>query len=162
MNMFPTLAKFNPWVNTHIYDAAATLSEKDYFHDCGAFFGSIHHTLNHILVVDRLWFGRAQGIKPDVKSLDQILFDDFAALRLEREAEDQRIIDFVCGLTEDDLTEVVPFHTTAGDPGKLPRGHMLMAVFNHQTHHRGQITAMLSTFDADYGDIDLPYFLNAI
>ncbi len=162
MNMFPVLANFNPWVNAHIYDAAATLSDADYNHDCGAFFGSIHHTLNHILVVDRLWFGRAQGIKPDVKSLDQILFDEFTALRAERDAEDQRIIDFVCGLSAAELTEVVSFHTTAGDPGHLPRAHMLMAVFNHQTHHRGQITAMLSKFGANYGDIDLPYFLNAV
>ncbi len=162
MNIFPTLAKFNPWVNAHLYDAAATLSDADYRHDCGAFFGSVHHTLNHILVVDRLWFGRAQGIKADVKTLDQILFDDFAALRAEREAEDQRIIDYVTQLSDDDLADVQSFHTMDGMPSQMPRGLMLMSVFNHQTHHRGQITAMLSSFGADYGDIDLPYYLRAV
>jgi len=162
MNIFPTLANFNPWVNAHIYDAAATLSEVNYRKDCSAFFGSIHHTLNHILVVDRLWVGRMQGINADIKSLDQILFDDFAALRAEREAEDLRIIDYVMGLSESDLDEVTPFDTMDGKLGQLPRALMLMTVFNHQTHHRGQVTAMLSSFGADYGDIDLPYFLREV
>jgi len=162
MNIFPTLANFNPWVNAHIYDATATLSDADYRKDYGAFFGSIHNTLNHILVVDRLWFGRAKGIKHGIKSLDQILYDDFDALRAEREAEDQRIVEFVSGLSEEDLAEVVPFETTDGRPGQLPRYLMFMTVFNHQTHHRGQVTAMLSSFGAGYGDIDLPYFLAAV
>ena len=162
MNIFPTLANFNPWVNAHIYDAAATLSDDDYRKDCGAFFGSIHHTLNHILVVDRLWFGRAKGVKHGIKSLDQMLFDDFDTLRAERQAEDQRIIDFVSGLSEEQLAEVVTFETTDGRPGQLSRNMMLMAVFNHQTHHRGQVTAMLSSFGVGYGDIDLPYFLAAV
>ena len=162
MNIFPTLARFNPWVNAHIYDAVATLSDADYRKDCAVFFGSVHHTLNHILVVDRLWFGRAQGVRPDIQSLDQVLFDDFAALRAERETEDQRIVDYVSSLRDDDIDEVVPFHTVDGAAGQMARGLMLMSVFNHQTHHRGQVTAMLSSFGADYGDIDLPYFLRAV
>lgn len=162
MNIFPTLANFNTWVNNHIYDAATTLSDDDYRKDCGAYFGSIHHTLNHLLVVDRLWFARVQGDKADIKSLDQVLFDDFGSLREERGNEDQRIVDLVTGYSEDALLEVVSFHTMDGTPGEMMRANMLMSVFNHQTHHRGQITAMLSKFGVDYGDIDLPYFLRAV
>jgi uncharacterized damage-inducible protein DinB len=162
MNIFPTLAKFNPWVNAHLYDAAATLSDNDYRKDSGLFFGSVHNTLNHLLVVDRLWFGRAQGIKAEIKSLDQVLFGDFDGLRAEREAEDQRIVDYVCGLSDEQIAEVTPFNTMDGTPSQMQRGLMLMSVFNHQTHHRGQVTAMLSSFGADYGDIDLPFFLRAV
>jgi len=162
MTIFSTLANFNPWVNAHIYDAVATLADEEYRRDEGLFFGSIHRTLNHILVVDRLWFCRVQGVKPDVKSLDQILFNDFDQLRAGRQAEDQQIIDIVSGFDLDALSEEVSFITTDGRQGQLPRAHMLMAVFNHQTHHRGQVTALLSKFGADYDDIDLPYYLASV
>jgi len=162
MNIFSTLANFNPWVNGHIYDAAAKLPDENYRMDCGVFFKSVHHTLNHILVVDRLWFARAKGTTADVKSLDQILYDDFASLREERMAEDNRIVEFVADLDEQDLVTVVPFVTTDGTAGEMSRDLMLMTVFNHQTHHRGQVTAMLSKFGIDYGSIDLPYYLRTL
>jgi len=162
MNIFPTLANFNTWVNGHIFDAVSTLSDADYRKDCGVFFGSVHNTLNHLLVVDRLWFARVQGGRADIKSLDQELFEDFDALRAERAAEDKRIIDLVSGFSEDALSEKVSFQMTNGDQAEMIRANMLMSVFNHQTHHRGQITAMLSGFGAEYTDIDLPYYLKTV
>jgi len=162
MNIFPTLANFNTWVNNHIYDAVATLSDADYRKDCGVFFGSVHNTLNHLLVVDRLWFARVQGERADISSLDQVLFDDFGGLLEGRAAEDKRIIDLVSSFSEDALSERVSFQMTNGDPAEMIRANMLMSVFNHQTHHRGQITAMLSTFGVEYADIDLPYYLRTV
>ncbi len=77
MNNLALMARFNQWVNGHIYDSVAELSDEEYRRDRKAFFGSIHRTLNHLLVVDRLWAGRIRGIDPGITSLTEILFDEF-------------------------------------------------------------------------------------
>ena len=159
MNLFPMLAQFNAWVNAHIYASCHTLSEDEYRKDRGAFFHSIHGTLNHILVVDRVWFGRLTGTGHGIESLDQTLYDDTGKLREARRAEDEKIIAIVGELSEEDFTRPVTFQTMGNTPRKMTGNEILMSVFNHQTHHRGQVTAMLAQAGADYGDIDIPFFL---
>ena len=162
MDLFPMLSQFNAWVNAHIYASCDTLSEDEYRKDRGAFFHSIHGTLNHLLVVDRLWFGRLTGTEHGIESLDQILYGDVGDLREARHAEDERIISIVSELSEEELTRPVAFRTMADTPRKMTGEKILMSVFNHQTHHRGQVTAMLAQAGADYGDIDIPFFLEAV
>jgi len=143
---FRMLAGFNRWANGRIYDAVAGLDPADYVKTRAcAFFGSIHGTLNHLLVVDRLWFGRMVGSVPAISSLDEILYGDFEGLRGAREAEDERIVALLQGMEEADLDRVCRF-SLLSQPGErsMPTQLMLATVFNHQTHHRGQVHAMLS------------------
>lgn len=154
---FRMLAGFNRWANGRVYDAVAALGEADYYkaRAC-AFFGSIHGTLNHLLVVDRLWFGRLAGTVPAISSLDEILYDDFASLRAAREAEDERIVAQLRGLEEADLARDCRF-TLLSEPGERVMKPLVMlpTVFNHQTHHRGQVHAMLKEAGAEPPALDL-------
>src|ERR1041385_119093 len=93
------LGRYNAWANGRLYDAAAALSDGDYRKDCGAFFKSMHGTLNHLLVTDWVWMHRFTGEGESPTRLDEILFDQLPALRQAREAEDRRIVTYVEGLT---------------------------------------------------------------
>jgi uncharacterized damage-inducible protein DinB len=131
--------------NRRLYDAAATLSDDAYRADGGAFFGSVHGTLNHLLVADRIWMRRFTGDGPTQTRLDEILFDDFSSLRSEREAQDGRIIAHIDGLSEEKLGETFTYRTIVGPLDiTQPRAPALSHFFNHQTHHRGQVHALLT------------------
>jgi uncharacterized damage-inducible protein DinB len=160
MHNLALMARFNAWVNQRLYDAVAALSEEDYRRDRGLFFRSVHDTLNHILVVDRLWTGRVAGQDRGIRALDQRLYEGRDELRPAREAEDRALIALVDGLTPAALEEEQRYRPITA-PGELSlrRDHMLMALFNHQTHHRGQVTAVLTQSGVKYADLDLPYFL---
>ena len=159
---FRTFARFNQWANGEIYDAVANLPEAEVRKQRpAAYFGSIHGTLNHILVVDRLWFGRMAGIDPGIDRLDLILYEDFPALHDARQAEDRRIVDLIDGLDEAAVAENRVYTDTKGHPWTMPVRQMLAAVFNHQTHHRGQVHAMLKEAGVEPPALDLPVYLFA-
>lgn len=150
------MAAYNRWMNERLYDACAELTDEQRRRDCGAFFKSVHGTLNHLLLTDQIWLGRFQDQPFAFNSLDQELHHDFDELRAAREAVDQRIIDWAGSLTESDLVSTLRY-TSAVNP-KPRKYEMWLAVthfFNHQTHHRGQITTLLSQFGKDYGVTDL-------
>jgi len=159
MTTLPSLrlaADYNAWVNARLYAACARLDPTDYRRDLGAFFQSVHGTLNHLLLADRLWLGRIQARAPECTRLDAELWDDLEQLRAQRVATDQAIADCVCSLAEADLDR--PLHYVSvmtGKPMTLPLWAAVMHLFNHQIHHRGQLTALLSRLGEDYGDIDL-------
>ncbi|MEJ2374614.1 MAG: DinB family protein [Pseudolabrys sp.] len=139
-------AGYNAWCNERLYDAASRISAADYRADRGAFFKSLHGTLNHLLVGDRIWMARftREGEMP--RSLDAILYDDFAALRAARRAEDERISRYIEGLSEADLTDIIRFPTfVRPQEVEQPLAPALNHFFNHQTHHRGQAHALLSS-----------------
>ena len=142
---YQMFAGYNTWCNARLYAAVATLSQPDYRTDRGAFFRSLHGTLNHLLVGDRIWMQRFTGEGDLPASLDAILYDDFAALRAAREAEDARISGYVEGLTEADLAGTLRFRTFVR-PQEIeqPLWPALDHFFNHQTHHRGQAHTLLS------------------
>lgn len=163
MRHFPLMARFNQWVNRQLYDKVATLDEEAYRADTGIFFHSIHHTLNHLLVVDRLWIGRVTGTDHGISSLDQILFEDFASLRAAREAEDRGLIVLLDEMADDRIEALVRFSTIKRDRHFEARVRdLLSGLFNHQTHHRGQIFAVLQQRGMDLPDVDLPFFLPEI
>ena len=139
-------AGYNAWCNERLYDAVAPLSDADYRADRGAFFKSLHGTLNHLLVGDRIWMARFTGEGEIPKSLDAILYEDFAALREARRAEDARISRYIASLREADLAGRIRFRTFVR-PAEIeqPLQPALDHFFNHQTHHRGQAHALLSS-----------------
>ena len=136
-------AHYNSEANRILYAACAELSDEERKLDRQAFFTSIHGTLNHIMVGDRLWMARFEGIDAPQLQLDQVLYEDFEELSEARIAEDVRIRAFTETLDEDALDRSVDYVNFMGvrvvDPLPLALAHF----FNHQTHHRGQVHDML-------------------
>jgi uncharacterized damage-inducible protein DinB len=151
---FLTFARYNAWANRRLYDACAALDETERRAPRRAFFGSIHATLNHLLVGDRIWLGRIVGAPVSLR-LNQILFDDFAELRAAREAEDRRLIEIVEGIDEARLDAPLHYANTRGEPFATPLRLVLGHLLNHQTHHRGQVHDMLSQTAVEPPELDL-------
>lgn len=150
------MARYNRWMNQRIYQCCAPLSDEARKQDMGAFFRSIHGTLNHLLLADRLWMGRFTGEPFHAESLDQELYADFTELRAAREQEDQRILDWVASLTPDDLAGELSYTSMSKpQPRRYPLWFALSHFFNHQTHHRGQVTTLLMQQGIDPGVTDL-------
>jgi uncharacterized damage-inducible protein DinB len=109
---------------------------------------------------DRIWLGRIEGTEHGITGLDQILYQEFAALRRAREAEDARIIALADGLDDSRLAEDFAYATISMGPGRLPLGQVLGHLMNHQTHHRGQAHDMLSQTDVPPPPLDLLIYLH--
>lgn len=145
---FAMFARYNDWANRRIYAAAANLADADYRADRGAFFGSVHGTLNHLLAGDRIWLHRFTGAGDTYKRLDLILFEELAALRAAREIEDARIMDWVNSLDTAALAGSFSYRTITNPTDvKQPLTPALAHFFNHQTHHRGQVHGLLTALD---------------
>ena len=156
---FQTLARYNQWANERLYAACAELGDADYRAPRQAFFGSIHGTLNHLLVADRIWMGRLEGPESGLKQLNEILYEDFAALRAARVAEDRRIVHFVDGLRQEALDGALVYKTLTGVSQATPLAWILAHLFNHQTHHRGQTHGLLSQTAVAPPPLDLLIYL---
>ena len=138
-------AAFNRWANERLYAKAAELTDAEYRADRGAFFKSVHGTLNHLLVGDRIWMHRFDGTGDYPTQLDAILFDNLADLHAARHAEDERITHYVQSLDEAKLGSSFTYRTIV-NPKTItqPFAPALDHFFNHQTHHRGQVHALLT------------------
>jgi uncharacterized damage-inducible protein DinB len=156
---FTTFARYNEWANRRLYDAVARLPEADYLKPRPSFFGSIHATLNHVLVGDRIWIARILEKPNPPYRLDQILYGDLVALRVAREAEDAHILNVVSGLDERRLDTILAYANTKGEKQHTPLRLVLGHFFNHQAHHRGQVHGLLSHAGAEPPPLDLIYYL---
>jgi len=152
-------AGYNRWANERLYDAASKLGDADYRADRGAFFKSMHGTLNHMLVADRIWMRRFTGEGDVPASLDAILHEDFASLRTARRAEDERILRYANALTDADLAGWFRYRTVT-NPVDMEQqlAPALDHFFNHQTHHRGQAHALLTAITGTAPSFDLITF----
>ena len=155
------LARYNVWMNEKLYALAATLSDEERKRDRGAFFKSIHGTFNHLLVADRVWLGRFTGVPapdgfmaPGIHSLDQELYADFGELRQQRAHTDQALSAWVTELTPERLAQPLVF-MRRGQKVESPLWWSVAHVFNHQTHHRGQVTTLFTQQGLDPGSTDL-------
>ena len=156
---FRTFARYNQWANKRLYDACAKLGPAEYFKPRQAFFGSIHGTLNHLLVGDRIWLSRIERIRHGIKSLDQTLYEDFESLRSARESEDGRIVALVDAFDDGDLLTTRSYKNTAGTPFETRLDWILAHLFNHETHHRAQVHDMLSQTPVAPPELDLILYL---
>lgn len=141
---FKQLAAYNKWANARLYAAALDLSDQSYRLHIGVFFGGLHGTLNHLLLTDRIWLKRLTGEGDHPNELDAILYEDRFKLARARIAEDERLIRVVEGYDEAMLQALHSYKTTSGMPQSQILGEILLHLFNHQTHHRGQAHACLS------------------
>jgi uncharacterized damage-inducible protein DinB len=142
---YQMFAGYNAWCNERLYDAAATVPDADYRADRGAFFKSLHGTLNHLLVADRIWMRRFTGVGALPPSLDAILYDDLESLLTARRTQDTLIRRYIDGLSEADLLGTLRYRTVTNPRDiEQPLAPALDHFFNHQTHHRGQAHGLLS------------------
>jgi uncharacterized damage-inducible protein DinB len=151
LQQYRLMAAYNKQMNSQFYSACAELSPAQLREERGVFFGSLHGTLNHLLLVDRLWLGGFTDNPVVFGGLNEELYGDFAELRVERAKTDADIEAWAATLTQDKLD--APFNERLSFPTWLAVTHF----FNHQTHHRGQLSAMLSQADLDYGVTDIPW-----
>lgn len=141
---FEQFASYNRWANARLYEAALTLSDPDYRRNVGVFFGSMHGTLNHLLVTDRIWLKRLTGEGDHPDRLDAIMYEDRSRLALARADEDERIATFAASLDDDTIAGMLKYANSTGRQFEQPRSEVLTHWFNHQTHHRGHAHAILS------------------
>ncbi|MDX2272397.1 MAG: DinB family protein [Cyanobacteriota bacterium] len=151
------LASYNQWMNDKLYRICQGIPQEERQQERGAFFKSIDGTLNHLLVGDKIWLGRFIN-QPFRAPLNQTLYADFADLWQERQRVDQQLLDWASGLSQEWLAQ--PFSWTSGSDGETrirPTWLLVAHLFNHQTHHRGQLTTLLSQMGRDPGVTDLPW-----
>jgi uncharacterized damage-inducible protein DinB len=141
---FVMMAEYNAWANARLLRTAGSLHDDLYRKDVGAYFKSLHGTLNHLLTADRIWMHRLTGAGEHPRKLNAIVADDLPALRAARDAEDERIRKFVADLAEPDFEQLCDYRTLNGTPQRQRRRDILAHLFNHQTHHRGQAHTILT------------------
>ncbi len=164
---FILMAQYNSWMNERLYNYAADMGGEKIKEPAGAFFGSIFGTLNHILVGDTFWLKRfaehpaGYGAlapmldTPYPSGLNHVLYTSFDDLKAARKKTDAMIIGFCDELTEADLDYIFPITNTRGEKYQKQFGYLLQHFFNHQTHHRGQISTLFNQQGIDIGVTDL-------
>jgi uncharacterized damage-inducible protein DinB len=153
-----TMASYNAEMNRRLYDAAARLSDAERRAERGAFWGSIHGTLNHLYWGDGNWMARFAGWDASGKAMKEspLLFEDFDDLRAARVDFDERIIEWMAALDDAWLAQDMSWYSgSLGHELVRGRGFLMAHMFNHQTHHRGQVHAMITAAGQQTGDTDL-------
>jgi len=152
------MAAYNAWMNAKVYDACADMTPDELIRDRGAFFGSVLGTLNHLLYGDLAWFGRFADGASRATTPNVLLHENFGDLRAAREALDAEIVAWAEQVDQDWLA--APFTYVSfidGIERTYPAWLLVTHMFNHQTHHRGQLTTLLSQAGIDIGSTDLPF-----
>lgn len=164
---FRLLAAYNEWMNQKVYEGAGRLDPDSLRRDRGAFFGSILGTLSHLVNADTIWLLRFGQLPRPIPILDEVrqwpapdaldsrLFDDFDALRAHRRVVDGLIRRWIEELQEEDLDQDLHYRSMRGVPAQRPFALLLLHFFNHQTHHRGQVSTLLTQAGIDLGVTDL-------
>jgi uncharacterized damage-inducible protein DinB len=151
------MAAYGKWMNEKVYAACAQLSDEERKRDRGAFFKSIHGTLDHAVWGDIAWLSRFAPNQPAVGKIGEILFPDFEALAAARRRLDADLIAWAGSLDDAWLAEPMTWTSKLyGFTQTHPRWVQVVQMFNHQTHHRGQVTTLLSQIGVDIGPTDLP------
>jgi uncharacterized damage-inducible protein DinB len=156
---FATLARYNAWANRRLYRACGRLSEGEYLLDRLSTFGSLHATLNHILVADRIWLARIEGRTPPSLNPDQILYADLIGLKVARMAEDAHLRNLVAGLSQAMLDQPLIYRNRRGDRFETPLRQVLGHMFNDQAHYRGEAGVLLAQTGVSPPLLDLIRFV---
>ncbi len=155
--LFQRMAAYNTWMTEKAYAAASKMSDAERKEDRGAFFRSVHSTLNHILFADRVWMSRLTDRSYEHKGMGVDIYDDFDELKAAHLDICTDISAFTDGLTSEYLAETMDWRrTTDRVARKHPRWFLVLHMFNHQTHHRGQLSTLLTQAGHDIGVTDLP------
>jgi len=156
-NHYQLMSEYSRWMNGKLYAICADITDADRRRDRGAFFRSVHGTLNHLYHGDQAWIGRFTH-QPFVATIGHEFFATFEELRMARKKLDDEIVTWAQALSEDWLKS--PSTYTSSVDGKtrtLPSWVLVVHMFNHQTHHRGQLTTLLKQLGIDPGETDIPW-----
>jgi len=163
------MADYNQWINQKLYEAIGAMTPEKLHEDQGAYFGSIFASLNHICVADTLWLKRFESVLQSYsayapilelsmpESLDMFLANNFIDLKDRRVLLDEALLELASLLTDEQLLQPINYQNSKGVTANKTLFNLLMHVFNHQTHHRGQITTLLSQSGIDIGVTDLVF-----
>lgn len=160
------LAQYNTWMNAKLYEAAAGLPAAALNEDRGAFFGSLMGTLNHIVAADTIWLKRFAALSssdvldpvralPAPGALAAIFSAELAPLTAHRKMLDAVIEAWIAQVSAQDLEATLHYQNSKGVVNDKRMGSVLLHFFNHQTHHRGQASTLLSQAGIDVGVTDL-------
>ncbi|HEY1992181.1 MAG TPA: DinB family protein [Gammaproteobacteria bacterium] len=155
---FVMLAGYHVWAQARLLHSLGPIGDVDYHSDQGLFFRSIHRTLNHLLLVDLLWQGRLTGKPFPVSGLDQELVKQRVPLRDELLGAAEKLRGLVMQLDDSQLQAVNAYVDTEGRHREFPRSLQLAHAFNHATHHRGQVTAVITRLGHESPVLDMPVF----
>jgi uncharacterized damage-inducible protein DinB len=156
--LFEMLSSYNSWSNQNLYSICDALSNDTRTKDMGAFFGSIHRTLDHILHGDRSWLERLRDDTYTPRSINDMTYPDWAQLKHERVITDQEICLWVASLDAEHLNSLFTYTSNVDSKQRsVPYWLLVHHLFNHQTHHRGQVTTLLSQLGVDFGTTDIPF-----
>lgn len=161
------MAEYNQWMNAKLYEAAMTLPDHELVADRKAFFGSILGTLNHLVLADTIWLKRfaahstnypaLEAVRnlPTPSNLNQLLFSDLRSLAKQRKLLDLAMVEWTKSISEGDLDSLLSYSNMKGVAAQKNFYSLMVHLFNHQTHHRGQATTLLSQAGVDVGVTDL-------
>jgi uncharacterized damage-inducible protein DinB len=156
------LARYNRWMNERLYAVVGEFSDEERTRDRGAFFGSMHRTLNHVLWGDRIWLSRFTNQVYTVPAFGADMYADFGELTRARATTDTLILNWAGNLTPEWLAGALEYRSASD--GKLRRlAHWIAAthMFQHATHHRGQLATLIKQAGKDIGITDLPFLPGA-
>jgi len=161
------MARYNQWMNNKLYDCARQLSKENLRKDMGAFFGSVLGTLNHLVVADIIWmkrfadhparFAALTGLQEIERpqTLDATIHTDLESLYTLRQTLDDMILALANEVSEEALNTHFAYRNMKGDEFNDRLMYPLQHFFNHQTHHRGQLTTLFAQLGVDVGVTDL-------
>lgn len=161
--MFPKtyvelMAEYNKWMDKKIYSVCQDIPDQDRKKDMGAFFKSIHGTLNHIYYGDIAWLERLRDSTFTPRKIGVDIFENFEELRAAQEEMDSEILEWVRTLTPEILSEPFDYVSNVENFSRtLPKWVLAAHMFNHQTHHRGQVTTLIKQLGYEPGITDLPW-----
>jgi uncharacterized damage-inducible protein DinB len=151
------MARYSTWMNERLYAVCAGISADDRVLDRGAFFGSIHGTLNHLLWGDRMWLGRFTGSACNYPPFGADMFGTFEELAHERQLTDTAMLQWAANVSGEWLESTIEYVSKVDNKARcLPASVAAVHLFNHRTHHRGQLTTLMKQAGADPGPTDLP------
>jgi uncharacterized damage-inducible protein DinB len=154
------MARYHAWATERLLASVAPMPDEFYRKPCGLFFGSIHGTLNHLLLTDsEIWYPRFVYGPTASLALDAELESDREVLASRLIAATARWSEYVASLDKPTLADDLRYTMTTGQARVLPMSGALLHVFNHATHHRGQITAAISMLGFAYQPLDLPFLI---
>lgn len=152
------MARYSRWMNQRLYPLCDAMPDGERKRDRGAFFGSIHGTLNHLLWADRMWLGRFVGPPCTHPAFGADMFANFDELEREREATDRAMLEWAGSVSVEWLGSPLEYASVVdGKVRRLPREIAVVHMYNHGTHHRGQLTTLLKQAGIDPGVTDLPW-----
>ena len=152
------LARYNRWMNERLYAVVGAFDDVERKRDRGAFFGSMHRTLNHILWADRAWLGRFTGEPSTAKAFGADMFAEFTELAREREITDTRILGWAGQVSPEWLASTLEYLAASdGRVRRIPAWVAAAHLFQHATHHRGQLTTLIKQAGGEVGVTDLPW-----